>query len=68
MDLVFYQWIKMILGATYMDVSKPKTTPTRKFYRKISATWAVSYRINKLFLDVDYTGNLYAMRLPLWVT
>jgi hypothetical protein len=23
----FYQWIKMILGATYMDVSKPKTTP-----------------------------------------
>jgi hypothetical protein len=27
MDLVFYQWIKMILGATYMDVSKPKTTP-----------------------------------------
>jgi hypothetical protein len=29
----------MILGATYMDVSKPKTTPQRgKFYRKISAT------------------------------
>jgi hypothetical protein len=26
---VFYQWIKMILGATYMDVSKPKTIPQR---------------------------------------
>jgi selenophosphate synthetase-related protein len=30
MDLVFYQWLKMILGATYMDVSKPKTTHTRQ--------------------------------------
>jgi hypothetical protein len=55
---VFYQWIKMILGATYMDVSKPKTIPQPgKFLPKKSATWAVS--IASTSSDVDYTGNLY---------
>jgi outer membrane receptor for ferrienterochelin and colicins len=68
MDLVFTNGLKMILGATYMDVSKTEnnTTTRQILTEKISATWAVSYRINKLFLDVDYTGNLYGpMRLPL---
>jgi outer membrane receptor for ferrienterochelin and colicins len=36
------------------------------FDRKILSAWAISYRINKLFLDVDYTGNVYGpMRLRL---
>jgi outer membrane receptor for ferrienterochelin and colicins len=68
MDLVFTNGLKMILGATYMDVSKTEnnTTTRQILTEKTSATWAVSYRINKLFLDVDYTGNLYGpMRLPL---
>jgi outer membrane receptor for ferrienterochelin and colicins len=68
MDVVFNNGLKMILGATYMDVSKTEnnTTTRQILTEKISATWAVSYRINKLFLDVDYTGNLYGpMRLPL---
>jgi outer membrane receptor for ferrienterochelin and colicins len=68
MDIVFTNGLKMILGATYMDVSKTEhnTTTQQILTEKISATWAVSYRINKLFLDVDYTGNLYGpMRLPL---
>jgi outer membrane receptor for ferrienterochelin and colicins len=68
MDLVFTNGLKMILGATYMDVSKTEnnTTTRQILTEKISATWAVSCRINKLFLDVDYTGNLYGpMRLPL---
>jgi outer membrane receptor for ferrienterochelin and colicins len=28
-------------------------------YWKIYGTWAISYRLNKMFLDIDYTGNLY---------
>jgi outer membrane receptor for ferrienterochelin and colicins len=68
MDVVFNNGLKMILGATYMDVSKTEnnTTTQQILTEKISATWAISYRISKLFLDVDYTGNLYGpMRLPL---
>jgi outer membrane receptor for ferrienterochelin and colicins len=35
-------------------------------YWKIYGTWAISYRLNKMFLDIDYTGNLYGpMRLLL---
>lgn len=67
-DLVFNNGLKMIIGGTYMDVSKTEnnTTTQQILTEKFSATWAISYRINKLFLDVDYTGNLYGpMRLPL---
>ena len=68
LDFAFNNGLKMILGATYMDVSKTEnnTTTQQILTEKFSATWAISYRINKLFLDVDYTGNVYGpMRLPL---
>ncbi|NRS88008.1 outer membrane receptor for ferrienterochelin and colicins [Flavobacterium sp. 7E] len=68
LDFVFNNGLKMILGATYMDVSKTEEgiTTQQILTEKFSATWAISYRINKLFLDVDYTGNVYGpMRLPL---
>ncbi|PRZ26174.1 TonB-dependent receptor [Flavobacterium granuli] len=67
-DFVFNNGLKMILGATYMDVSKTEHNITTRqiLTEKFSATWAISYRINNLFLDVDYTGNAYGpMRLPL---
>lgn len=67
-DIVLTNGLKFILGATFMDVSKTEnnTTTQQILTEKVSATWAISYRINKLFLDVDYTGNLYGpMRLPL---
>lgn len=67
-DLVFTNGLKMILGATYMDVSKTENNIKTKqiLTEQFSGTWAISYRINKLFLDVDYTGNVYGpMRLPL---
>ena len=67
-DLVFTNGLKMILGATYMDVSKTENNITTQqiLTEQFSGTWAISYRINKLFLDVDYTGNVYGpMRLPL---
>jgi outer membrane receptor for ferrienterochelin and colicins len=68
LDFVFNNGLKMILGATYMDVSKTEEGVTTRqiLTEKFSATWAISYRINKLFIDVDYTGNIYGpMRLPL---
>lgn len=68
LDFVFHNGLKMILGATYMDVSKTEDGITTRqiLTEKFSATWAISYRINKLFLDIDYTGNVYGpMRLPL---
>lgn len=68
LDFVFNNGLKMILGATYMDVSKTEDEVTTRqiLTEKFSATWAISYRISKLFLDIDYTGNVYGpMRLPL---
>ena len=67
-DLVLNNGLKMILGATYMDVIKTENgiTTQQILTEKFSATWAVSYRLSKLFLDIDYTGNVYGpMRLPL---
>lgn len=67
-DMAFSSGLKFILGATYQDVSftengiKQQQILTEKF----SGTWAVSYKINKLNLGIDYTGNIYSpMRLPL---
>jgi outer membrane receptor for ferrienterochelin and colicins len=55
----FYQWIKMILGATYMDVSKPKTTPQPANSTEKSRQPGQFLSHQQAFLDVDYTGNLY---------
>jgi outer membrane receptor for ferrienterochelin and colicins len=57
----------MILGVTYMDVTKTENNiKTRQLTERFTGTWAISYRLNKMFLDIDYTGNLYGpMRLPL---
>lgn len=67
-DMVFNTGLKVILGATYMDVTKTENgiTTQQILTEKFSGTWAVSYRLPKLFLDIDYTGNIYGpMRLPL---
>ena len=67
-DVVLNNGIKMILGATYMDVTKTENNVTTKqiLVEKISGTWAISYRFRKAFIDIDYTGNVYGpMRLPL---
>jgi outer membrane receptor for ferrienterochelin and colicins len=67
MLICFQQWSKMILGVTYMDVTKTENNiKTRQLLtERFTGTWAISYRLNKI-LDIDYTGNLYGpMRLPL---
>ncbi len=55
-------------GGTFMDIStynngiKKQQILTEKF----SGTWNISYKIEKLNLNIDYTGNVYSpMRLPL---
>jgi outer membrane receptor for ferrienterochelin and colicins len=67
-DLAFNNGLKMILGVTLMDVSKTENSITTRqiLTERFTGTWAVSYRLNNIFLDIDYTGNLYGpMRLPL---
>jgi outer membrane receptor for ferrienterochelin and colicins len=68
LDMVFNNGLKFILGATYMDVSQTENNikVRQLLTERFTGTWAISYRINKLSLDVDYTGNVYGpMRLPL---
>jgi len=67
-DISFLTGLKILAGATFQDVSivdrglKEQQLLTEKF----TGTWAVSYKINRLNLGIDYTGNIYgAMRLPL---
>jgi outer membrane receptor for ferrienterochelin and colicins len=56
----FQQWSKMILGVTYMDVTKTENNiKTRQLLTERFTAWAISYRLNKMFLDIDYTGNLW---------
>ncbi|HSD14900.1 MAG TPA: TonB-dependent receptor, partial [Flavobacterium sp.] len=67
-DAVFLNGLKIILGATFMDVTKTEkdVTTRQKLTEKFSGTWAVSYRLKKMYLDIDYTGNLYGpIHLPL---
>lgn len=67
LDAVLQNGLKIIVGATYMDVAKTENgVKTRQMLtEKFTGTWAISYRIKNWFLDVDYTGNVYGpMRLP----
>lgn len=67
LDTVLQNGLKIIVGATYMDVDKTENgVKTRQILtEKFTGTWAISYRIKNWFLDIDYTGNLYGpMRLP----
>lgn len=67
-DVTFTNGLKIIVGATYQDVATYEDGEKAQqiLTEKISGTWAVSYKIKKLNLGIDYTGNLYGpMRLPL---
>ena len=67
-DVTFSSGLKILAGATYMDVTttdngvKEQQILTEKF----TGTWAISYKFKKANLSIDYTGNIYGpMRLPL---
>lgn len=67
-DVNFNNGLKLIAGATIMDVSNIENGVRERPYltEKFTATWSVSYKINPIDLGIDYTGNLYSsMKLPL---
>jgi len=72
-DVVFPFPLKIIAGATFMDVYNVQENDEgylersrQLFAERITGTWSVSYAFQKIGLSVDYTGNIYGpMRLPL---
>ena len=68
LDFAFTSGLKILAGATIMDVSKVEDgISTRQLLtERITGTWTVSYEIPKIGLNIDYTGNLSGpMQLPL---
>ncbi|RTE52433.1 TonB-dependent receptor [Arenibacter aquaticus] len=68
MDMALANGLKILLGATAMDVySKENGERIQQlFTEKITGVWNLGYTFEKAGLNIDYTGNLYGpMRLPL---
>jgi outer membrane receptor for ferrienterochelin and colicins len=68
MDMAFTNGLKIIAGGTLMEntLTENGITQQQILTEKFTATWAVSYKIEKANLAIDYTGNVYSpMRLPL---
>lgn len=68
LDVAFNNGLKIIAGATVMEntLTENGITEQQILTEKITGTWAVSYKIKKAKLGIDYTGNVYGpMRLPL---
>ncbi|CAM4083609.1 TonB-dependent receptor [Zobellia nedashkovskayae] len=67
-DFSFPSGLKLLVGATYQDVSQTEDGITQRqiLTESYSGTWSASYEFKRLNLSVDYSGNLYGpMRLPL---
>lgn len=67
-DVNFANGIKIITGATFMDVSNVENGQKMRPFltEKFTGTWNVSYKIKDINLGIDYTGNVYSsMKLPL---
>ena len=67
-DISFTNGLKILMGTTFQGVSttiegvRQQQILTEKF----TGTWAVSYKLQRLNIGIDYTGNIYGpMRLPL---
>jgi len=68
LDVVFPSSFKIMVGATWQDVSTTENGISQQqiLTESITATWNLSYTFHALKLTADYTGNLYGpMRLPL---
>lgn len=67
-DVAFNNGLKIIAGGTIMENTLTENGKTEQqiLTEKFTGVWAVSYKIKKLNLTFDYTGNVYSpMRLPL---
>ena len=67
--MVFTNGLKVIAGGSLLDVfskneiNQQRTRPM--LTEKWTGTWGISYKLEKLNLGLDYTGNIYGpMRLP----
>jgi len=68
LDFAFNNGLKIIAGGTLMGntLTENGLTIQQILTEKVTGTWAVSYKIKKANLAIDYTGNVYGpMRLPL---
>ncbi|MFD3004020.1 TonB-dependent receptor, partial [Pontibacter toksunensis] len=73
LDVELLNGLKVIAGGTYMDVYSKEEDESGSMMKqrqvlteRWTGTWAVTYKVEKLNLGIDYTGNLYGpMRLPL---
>ncbi len=60
--------LHLMLGGTLMEntITENDITQQQMLTEKFAGTWAISYKILKWDLIIDYTGNVYSpMRLPL---
>ena len=67
-DINFINGLKFIIGGTLMEntITEKGRTEQQMLTEKFTGTWAVSYKVRRLRLSIDYTGNVYSpMRLPL---
>ncbi|SDD10575.1 TonB-dependent receptor [Niabella drilacis] len=67
-DLALLSGLKVLAGATYMDVySIEGSIKTRQlFTEKFTGVWNLGYQLRKWGCSIEYTGNVYGpMRLPL---
>ena len=67
-EVDFFNGLKMLVGATLMDVSYTENNVTQRqlLTEKFSGVWTVSYTFKKSNISIDYTGNVYGpMLLPL---
>ena len=68
MDASFNNGLKIIGGVTLMEntLTQNGITEQQILTENFTGVWAVSYKIKKAKLSIDYTGNVYSpMRLPL---
>lgn len=68
-DMAFTNGLTILAGGSFLDVFSKNNTAGLKsrslLTEKWTGTWGVSYKLNKLNLGLDYTGNIYgSMRLP----
>ncbi len=67
-DVAFNNGLKIIAGGTVMEntLTENGITEQQILTEKITGVWAISYKVKKLNLAIDYTGNVYSpMRLPI---
>ncbi len=67
-DLVFPSSFKIMVGATFQDVSQNEGGSKQRqiLTERFTGTWGLSYDIRSPKLSIDYTGNIYGpMRLPI---